>query len=36
MHTFIDEVAKKYNLSKEILIKLKKITPQNYIGNRNF
>ena len=36
MHTFLDEVAKKHNLSKEIVGKLKKITPQNYIGNRNF
>ena len=36
MHAFIDEVAKKHNLSKEIVQKLKKITPENYIGNRNF
>ena len=36
MHAFIDEVAKKHNLSKEIVLKLKKITPENYIGNRNF
>jgi len=36
MHSFIDEVAKKYNLSKMVFDKLKKITPQNYIGNRNF
>ena len=36
MHKFIDEVAKKYNLNKEIVQKLKKITPENYIGNRKF
>ena len=36
MHSFIDEVAKKHNLSKDIIQKLKKITPENYIGNRNF
>jgi len=36
MHSFIDEVTKKYKLSKEIVQKLKKITPENYIGNRSF
>ena len=36
MHSFIDIIAKKNNLSKTIIDKLKKITPQNYIGNRNF
>ncbi len=36
MHLFIDEVAKKHKLSKDTVSKLKKITPENYIGNRNF
>jgi len=36
MHLFIDELAKKYKISKETLAKLKKITPENYIGNRDF
>jgi adenylosuccinate lyase len=36
MHSFIDELAKKHNLSKGTFDKLKKITPQNYIGNREF
>ena len=36
MHFFIEEVAKKHKLSKEIVQKMKKITPQNYVGNRNF
>ena len=36
MHLFIDEVAKKYKLSKNIIEKMKKITPENYIGNRDF
>ena len=36
MHAFVDEVSKKHNLSKEIIAKLKKITPENYIGNRSF
>ncbi len=36
MHSFIDQIAEKHNVSKEIIIRLKKITPENYIGNRNF
>ena len=36
MHSFVDEIAKKHNLKDEIVLKLKKITPANYIGNRNF
>lgn len=36
MHSFIDEIAKKNNLSKTVFDKLKKITPENYIGNRSF
>ena len=36
MHLFIDEISKKHNLSKTVLDKLKKITPESYIGNRNF
>ena len=36
MHSFLNEVAKKHNLSKTVFDKLKKITPQNYIGNRDF
>jgi adenylosuccinate lyase len=36
MHSFVDEIVKKYKLSKNIVEKLKKISPQNYIGNRNF
>ncbi len=36
MHSFVDEIAKKHNLSKNILDKLRKITPQNYVGNRDF
>ncbi len=36
MYSFIEEVAKKHKLSKEIVQKMKKITPQNYVGNRNF
>jgi len=36
MYSFIDEVAKKHNLPKKTVEKLKKITPHNYIGNRNF
>ncbi|MFA5095640.1 MAG: adenylosuccinate lyase [Candidatus Paceibacterota bacterium] len=36
MHSFINEIAKKYNLSKPVFNKLKKITPENYIGNRGF
>ena len=36
MHSFIDELAKKNKLNKAIIEKLKKITPQNYIGNREF
>ena len=36
MHSFIDEIAKKHKLSKTVFDKLKKITPQNYIGNRDF
>jgi adenylosuccinate lyase len=36
MHLFIDEVAEKRKLSKEIIFRLKKITPENYIGNRGF
>lgn len=36
MHSFIDELAKKQKLSKNIIEKLKKITPHNYIGNRSF
>lgn len=36
MHLFIDAIAKKNNLPKTIIDKLKKITPQNYIGNRDF
>jgi adenylosuccinate lyase len=36
MHLFIDEVSQKYKLPKNIAEKMKKITPDNYIGNRNF
>jgi adenylosuccinate lyase len=36
MHAFIDKVAKKYKLPQSIVLKLKKITPENYIGNRSF
>ncbi|MBP9715475.1 MAG: adenylosuccinate lyase [Candidatus Pacebacteria bacterium] len=36
MHLFIDEISKKNNLPKTLIEKLKKITPQNYIGNRDF
>jgi adenylosuccinate lyase len=36
MHSFIEEIAKKHRFSKVILEKLKKITSQNYIGNRSF
>jgi len=36
MHSFIEEIAKKYNLSKGAFDKLKKITPENYIGDRSF
>lgn len=36
MHLFIDTVATKNNLPKTLIDKLKKITPQNYIGNRDF
>jgi adenylosuccinate lyase len=36
MHSFIGEIAKKHKLPKTTIDKLKKITPQNYIGNRNF
>ena len=36
MHAFVDEVAKKHKLSANIVQKLKKITPGNYIGNRTF
>jgi adenylosuccinate lyase len=36
MHSFIDEAAKKYKLTKESVAKLKNITPANYIGNRSF
>lgn len=34
MHNFIDAVASKNNLAPEVVEKLKKITPQNYIGDR--
>jgi len=36
MHSFISKVAKEHNLPKPVIEKLKKITPQNYIGNRSF
>ena len=36
MHSFINKVAKEHNLPKPVIEKLKKITPQNYIGNRSF
>jgi adenylosuccinate lyase len=36
MHSFVDKIAMKHNLSEDIILKLKKITPNNYIGNRNF
>lgn len=36
MHNFIDQVAKENNLAPELVEKMKQITPQNYIGNRNF
>ena len=36
MHAFVDKVAEKYKLSKDAIIQLKKITPENYTGNRNF
>ena len=36
MHSFINKVAKEQNLAKPIVEKLKKITPENYIGNRSF
>ncbi len=36
MHLFIEEVAEKHKLSKTVFDKLKKITPENYIGNRDF
>lgn len=36
MHLFIDEISKKHKLSKNTVDKLKKITPQNYTGNRSF
>lgn len=36
MHLFIDRIAKEHNLSAVTVLKLKKITPNNYIGNRNF
>jgi adenylosuccinate lyase len=36
MHSFIDEVAQKHKLPKNIVEKLRKITPENYIGNRIF
>ena len=36
MHSFIAELAKKHKLPKAVFDKLKKITPENYIGNRSF
>ena len=36
MHAFIDEVATKHALHAQVVQKLKKITPENYIGNRTF
>lgn len=36
MQAFINMVAKEQNLPKHIIEKLKKITPENYIGNRSF
>lgn len=36
MHLFIDNLAKEHKLPKNVVEKLKKITPQNYIGNRSF
>ena len=36
MHSFIHKIALKHNLSEDIILKLKKITPKNYIGNRSF
>ncbi len=36
MHLFIEQIAQKHKISKAILEKLKKVTPQNYTGNRSF
>lgn len=36
MHLFVSKVAKEYKLPKNIVDKLRKITPENYTGNRNF
>lgn len=36
MHSFVGAVALKYHLDKKTVETLKKITPENYLGNRNF
>ena len=36
MYLFINNLAKKHKLHKNVIEKLKKITPHNYIGNRSF
>lgn len=36
MHSFIENMSKEQKLPEKIIEKLRKITPHNYIGNRNF
>jgi adenylosuccinate lyase len=36
MHLFVEKIAKKYELPSQIVKKMNKITPENYLGNRSF